>query len=73
MILYSMLLSSNILTPEEGLLLTPFLKNSIKQPAQKNLCVKLLPEVEDLDVQANFQRILKFQVSKRTSISYRLN
>ena len=72
MILYSMLLSSNRLTPEEGILLTPFLKNSTKKP-KKELSVELLPEAEDVGAKNTFQGIFKFYVSKRTNISYRLN
>ncbi len=71
MILYSMLLSSNRLTPEEGLLLTPFFKSPEKQ-RPKETSVMLLPEVEDGHEKNNVQIILKFQVSKKTAISYKI-
>jgi hypothetical protein len=72
MILYSMLLSSSRLTPEEGILLTPFLKNSIKPRMQKKINVKFLPEVKEQDSQNMCKKIFRFRVSKKTNILYQL-
>lgn len=71
MMLYDVLVSSNRLTPEESMMLTPFLPKSVS--AAIHSPVKILAELDLETPTLKKEKIKKFQVSKKTAIRFCAN